>query len=353
MKYELDFENSFDKSMLFWLSRFIRSKLNTLSNSKVTSPQTLTTIIARLRVGVDSIDELKQLSKDARNIGLIGINTYINPLSKLYEYLSKMGFASLKEVDEEILIDFLASATSSLSDATKKNYRIALLGFFGFIDKNNGDDISGVAHRFGIELKNFQGKGRSGEKLPSYMAQAELKRFLEAIDTVDFGEKFTSRNRLLIKTILYSGMRVSEALQLKTKDVIKDGDTYVFKIKGKGNIERIAMIKVKYLISDMAKWLDSAMCDNNLLFCNKNRTTLSQSYVSKIMDKILGFANIRKEKNGAHMLRHTFATLLYQTYHDIVLIKEALGHASTNTSMIYTHFDKQRLKAASEVMDKL
>jgi integrase/recombinase XerD len=135
--------------------------------------------------------------------------------------------------------------------------------------------------------------------------------------------------------------------------VIKDGDTYVFKIKGKGNIERIAMIKVKYLISDMAKWLDSAMCDNNLLFCNKNRTTLSQSYVSKIMDKILGFANIRKEKNGAHMLRHTFATLLYQTYHDIVLIKEALGHASTNTSMIYTHFDKQRLKAASEVMDKL
>lgn len=55
----------------------------------------------------------------------------------------------MKEIDEEILQDFLITATSALSDATKKNYRIALITFFGYIDKQNGN-----LYRFDIELKN-------------------------------------------------------------------------------------------------------------------------------------------------------------------------------------------------------
>jgi len=353
MKYNLDFESSVSKSMLFWLGRFIRNKLNSLSNSKVTDSNQLASIIAKLRTGVTSIDELKQLSKDARNIGLIGVNTYINPLYKLYNYVDIMGFASLKEIDEEILIDFLASATSSLSDATKKNYRIAVIGFFAYIDKHNSiSDTNDTSYYFGCELKNWQGKGRSGEKLPSYMPKNELSKFLEAIDKVDFGIKFKYRNRLLIKVILYTGMRVSEALNIKKSEITREDGMYMFKIRGKGNIPRTAIIKDIYIENDLKAWLESSnLCEADLLFCNKNLTSLSQSYVSKIMGKILGYAGIKKEKNGAHMLRHTFATILYQNYRDIVLVKEALGHASTNTSMIYTHFDKERLKAAASALD--
>ena len=51
------------------------------------------------------------------------------------------------------------------------------------------------------------------------------------------------------------------------------------------------------------------------------------------------------------MLRHTFATMLYTKKHDLVLVQEALGHASLNTSRIYTHFDKERLMEAASVMD--
>lgn len=60
---------------------------------------------------------------------------------------------------------------------------------------------------------------------------------------------------------------------------------------------------------------------------------------------------IRKEKNGAHMLRHSFATLLYQKSEDLVLVQEALGHADLNTTRIYTHFDKKRLLEAASAMD--
>ena len=53
------------------------------------------------------------------------------------------------------------------------------------------------------------------------------------------------------------------------------------------------------------------------------------------------------------MLRHTFATLLYQKNRDLVLVQEALGHSDLNTSRIYTHFDKERLKIAADTMDDL
>jgi len=76
----------------------------------------------------------------------------------------------------------------------------------------------------------------------------------------------------------------------------------------------------------------------------------SQAYIDRIIEKILMSAGIRKEKNGAHMLRHSFATLLYQKHTDLVLVQEALGHEDISTSRIYTHFEKNRLKKAADIM---
>ena len=53
------------------------------------------------------------------------------------------------------------------------------------------------------------------------------------------------------------------------------------------------------------------------------------------------------------MLRHTFATLLYLKSKDLVLVQEALGHASLDTSRIYTHFDKDKLYKAASIMDDI
>ena len=349
MRYDLDFKSNFNDTLLFWIERFVRNKLTTLSNRQVTDKEKLASIIQQLVKGTKSIDELATIVKEARNIGLAGINTYFNPLLKLYNFIVTLGLASMKEIDEELLSDFLASETSSLSDASKKNHRIALLSLFSYIDKQNQNE-DGSSYLFKIELKNWGGlSGKSGTKLPSFMNKDEIDRFLNAIDTFEFSDNTSYRNRLILKIIIYTGVRVSEILNLKIKDIFKEDNVYLLQIRGKGNKPRVVMIKNSIIENDLRNWLDMRVCNSDLLVCNQKGERLTQAYISRIVENILISAGIRKEKNGAHMLRHSFATLLYAKHHDLILVQEALGHADINTSRIYTHFDKERLRKTTEI----
>lgn len=351
MKYPLDNKENFELSLLFWLTRYVKFKLSSLSNKELREPQILASVNYQLNREIKSIQTLDGLVKMARNSGLTGINTYFNPLKKIYETLCFYGLNSLKQIDEELISEILASCTGGLSDASKKNYRISAINFFAFLDKQNEED--GKAHIFDIELKNWGGvSGASGQKLPEFMNENEVKKFLNAIETAEFKSN-ENRNKLILKIIIFTGIRVSEALNLKRKDITEDNDLYVIRIRGKGNKYRIVMIKRHLVQNHLDAIAINYINKEGYLFINKKGTRLTQAYVSRIVEQILFKAGIRKEKNGAHMLRHTFATLLYKKQKDLVLVQEALGHASLNTSRIYTHFDNEKLKLAAQVAEDL
>lgn len=351
MKFPLDCKDSFENSFIFWLTRYVKFKLSSLSNKELRDPKALASVNFALSREIKNIEQLDGLVKSARNAGLTGINTYFNPLKKIYETMKFYELSSLKQIDEELLSEILASTTGGLSDASKKNYRISVINFFAFLDKQNEED--GKAHVFDINLKNWGGvSGNKGQKLPEFMGEEEVKKFLEAIEESDFKQN-SNRNKLIIKTIIFTGIRVSEALNLKKKDITEDGDLFIIRIRGKGNKYRIVMIK-RHIIEDHLNAIAiNYINKEGYLFINKKGTRLTQAYVSRIVEQILFKAGIRKEKNGAHMLRHTFATMLYKKQKDLVLVQEALGHASLNTSRIYTHFDSDKLKLAAKVAEDL
>ena len=351
MKFPLDCKDSFENSFIFWLTRYVKFKLSSLSNKELRDPKALASVNFALSREIKNIEQLDGLVKSARNAGLTGINTYFNPLKKIYETMKFYELSSLKQIDEELLSEILASTTGGLSDASKKNYRISVINFFAFLDKQNEED--GKAHVFDINLKNWGGvSGNKGQKLPEFMGEEEVKKFLEAIEESDFKQN-SNRNKLIIKTIIFTGIRVSEALNLKRKDITEDGDLFIIRIRGKGNKYRIVMIK-RHIIEDHLNAIAiNYINKEGYLFINKKGTRLTQAYVSRIVEQILFKAGIRKEKNGAHMLRHTFATMLYKKQKDLVLVQEALGHASLNTSRIYTHFDSDKLKLAAKVAENL
>ncbi len=353
MKYKLDCKQSAKQSLLFWLARFVKYKLTSLSNKELKDPKVLASVSFALTKGVTHIDELDGLVKTARNAGLTGINTYFNPLKKIYEILGYYELKSLTQIDEELISEVLASATGALSDASKKNYRIAAINFFDFVSRQNSD--GGRAHLYDITLKNWGGiTGLKGAKLPEFMSEDEVKRFLDGIEAAKFRTGAdTERNKLIIKIIIFTGIRVSEALNLKQKDISSDGDLYVLRIRGKGNKYRVVMIKKHLIDAHLSSLQTSYLNENNYLFVNKKGTPLTQAYISRIVSQILFKAGIKKEKNGAHMLRHTFATMLYKKQKDLILVQEALGHASLDTSRIYTHFDSEKLKLAAQVAEDL
>ncbi|BCJ01311.1 tyrosine recombinase XerH [Helicobacter pylori] len=354
MKHPLEELKDPIENLLLWIGRFLRYKCTSLSNSQVKDQNKVFECLNELNQAC-SASHLEKICKKARNAGLLGINTYALPLLKFYEYTKKISLKSLKSIDEVMLAEFLSVYTGGLSLATKKNYRIALLGLFSYIDKQNQDENE-KSYIYNITLKNISGVNQSaGNKLPTHLNNEELEKFLEGIDKIEMSAKVRARNRLLIKIIVFTGMRSNEALQLKMKDFTLENGCYTILIKGKGDKYRAVMLKAFHIESLLKEWLMERRLypvKNDLLFCNQKGSALTQAYLYKQVERIINFAGLRREKNGAHMLRHSFATLLYQKRHDLILVQEALGHASLNTSRIYTHFDKQRLEEAASIWEE-
>ncbi|GAA6950821.1 tyrosine recombinase XerH [Helicobacter pylori] len=354
MKHPLEELKDPTENLLLWIGRFLRYKCTSLSNSQVKDQNKVFECLNELNHACSS-SQLEKVCKKARNAGLLGINTYALPLLKFYEYTKKISLKSLKSIDEVLLAEFLSVYTGGLSLATKKNYRIALLGLFSYIDKQNQDENE-KSYIYNITLKNISGVNQSaGNKLPTHLNNEELEKFLEGIDKIEMSAKVRSRNRLLIKIIVFTGMRSNEALQLKIKDFTLENGCYTILIKGKGDKYRAVMLKAFHIESLLKEWLierELYPVKNDLLFCNQKGSALTQAYLYRQVERIINFAELRREKNGAHMLRHSFATLLYQKRHDLILVQEALGHASLNTSRIYTHFDKERLEEAASIWEE-
>ncbi len=355
MKHSLEELKDPTENLLLWIGRFLRYKCTSLSNSQVKDQNKVFECLNELDHAFVSSSQLEKVCKKARNAGLLGINTYALPLLKFYEYTKKISLKSLKNIDEVMLAEFLSIYTGGLSLATKKNYRIALLGLFSYIDKQNQDENE-KSYIYNITLKNISGVNQSaGNKLPTHLNNEELEKFLESIDKIEMSAKVRARNRLLIKIIVFTGMRSNEALQLKIKDFTLENGCYTILIKGKGDKYRAVMLKAFHIESLLKEWLmerELYPVKNDLLFCNQKGGALTQAYLYRQVERIINFAGLRREKNGAHMLRHSFATLLYQKRHDLILVQEALGHASLNTSRIYTHFDKQRLEEATSIWEE-
>ena len=129
---------------------------------------------------------------------------------------------------------------------------------------------------------------------------AKIDKFLNAIDTYEFSDNTSYRNRLILKIIIYTGIRVSEILNLKIKDIFKEDNVYLLQIKGKGNKPRVVMIKSSIIENDLKHWLDMRVCNSDLLVCNQKGEKLTQAYISRIVENILISVGIKRKKWGSY-----------------------------------------------------
>jgi len=154
------------------------------------------------------------------------------------------------------------------------------------------------------------------------------------------------REKVIIEILYGSGVRVSELVNIKIKDI--DFSSKTILIFGKGNKERIvpfgdyALEAINIYMDDARdKYLDGKSSD--YLIVGKNEEKLTTRRIEQIIDSLIKRTSI-KMNITPHMFRHTFATHLLDNGCDLIAVQELLGHESLSSTEIYTHVSNEHLR---------
>ena len=184
------------------------------------------------------------------------------------------------------------------------------------------------------------------KKLPAYVRETEMDRLF---DGDFFGEDYEGcRDRMILLTFYSTGIRLSELVGLKEKDV--DLDQMQLKVTGKRNKQRIIPYgdefgdSLRHYLAEresFAKQFSST--DTSLYLDLKTKQRMAPAKVRKLVKKYLSLVTTQ-QRNSPHVLRHTFATAMLNHQADLQSVKELLGHESLSTTEIYTHTTFEQLK---------
>ena len=176
-------------------------------------------------------------------------------------------------------------------------------------------------------------------KLPKVISKEKIKQMIESTDNI--------KHKLIIKLLYSTGLRLSELLNLKRKDI--DFDRNIIHIKsGKGKKDRITLIS-QYLRLDLLKYYSNYNFSTEYILEGRKGKYTKKS-VQKVLDNLGKKAKI---KVTPHMLRHSFATHLLEQGTDIRIIQKLLGHSNLNTTEIYTKVSNHNLLNIRNPLDNL
>ena len=171
------------------------------------------------------------------------------------------------------------------------------------------------------------------KKIPKAISKLQMEQIFINL----YNSKQTNKELyiLVLKLIYLSGLRISEALNLKWSDINhQDNSIYIF---GKGSKER----KV-YIIQDFLVLLKNLVKKNQFVFSLNNKKISARS-VNKFLENCYN-DSIIKDKLSSHVFRHSFATTMLENNADIRHIQKLLGHSSISTTEIYTKVAKSMKK---------
>lgn len=236
-----------------------------------------------------------------------------------------------------------------LSKSTKDAYMKAIKSYFTYITDNN-DEL----YTFDRYFRNIKQRDRSKqEEKMKYLTEDEIEKLLNTLERTKakIGDYNSYRNALLIKLMLYGGLRISEALSVRLDDfrVGQDEDMYLVSIYGKGEKEQTGYITKESIKDELEYFRDvAALGDEDFIMRTKNNTQLDRVSAATIINRIYTKAGIRK--SGAHILRHTLAMRLTQRDVNPIVIKKILRHSNIATTTVYA---KANQKSVVDALHKV
>jgi len=185
-----------------------------------------------------------------------------------------------------------------------------------------------------------------GKSLPKPLPVAAAKRLADADERAgETREAWILARDAAVMALLYgSGLRISEALGLKRRDVPRPGEGDVLVITGKGNKTRMVPVlqNVLALVADYVALCPHPLPPEGPIFVGARGGPLSPRIIQLAMERLRGALGL-PDSATPHALRHSFATHLLSRGGDLRAIQELLGHSSLSTTQVYTGIDTERL----------
>lgn len=250
-----------------------------------------------------------------RNYSQKTIKSYLVCLSDYFRYTKNI----VKNPDAGLIKEYLLEKHNrGQSSQTINLYLHAIKYFYREIFKNNAP----------IDIKF----AKTSNKLPVVLSKNEIEKIISSISN--------KKHQLLIALSYGAGFRVSEAVNLKIKDM--DLSELTVHLKGaKGNKDRLTIFpeRLRVGLAEIMALRDK----NDFVFASERGGSLTERSAQMIFENALKKCHINKEATF-HSLRHSFATHLLENGVDVRYVQELLGHANIRTTQIYTKVTNPSLK---------
>jgi len=267
------------------------------------------------------------------------IESYSLDLSGFLNFLRQAGIDQIAPVDPAVLLKHLISLRDNgLGPRSRARHLVTLRGFFRFLvhEKLLTHDPSRL-----IDMP------KSGLRLPDVLSFKDVEKLLNAPDPAKPKE---ARDAAMIELLYAAGLRVSELVGLKPRDVnLEAGFVRVF---GKGSKERVVPIGL-YAKEKVHTYLETfrplllKTYTSSYLFVGRAGKPLTRQGFWKLLRQYVQRAGIHKNVTP-HSLRHSFASHLLEGGADLRAVQIMLGHVDISTTQIYTHVARERLKRIHE-----
>lgn len=279
---------------------------------------------------LDFIDELKYEKKYSD----LTINGYLKDLNIFLEYLNDNNVKSYNDIeykDIRLYISYLYDL--KYANKTISRHISSLKSFFKYLKKENI-----IVNNPCVLISN----PKIQKRLPKFLNFDETEKLLNAFDNNNY---LGIRNNLILELLYSTGVRVSELVNIKIKDI--DLIEKNIRILGKGSKERIVYFG-NVCLNKINKYLKvsySLLNKDNIeyLLLSKTGKKINDREIRKVIDdasKIIGL----DIKISPHVLRHTFATHMLTDGADLRSVQELLGHENLSTTQIYTHLTNEKIR---------
>ncbi|MBO5306121.1 MAG: tyrosine recombinase XerC [Clostridia bacterium] len=250
----------------------------------------------------------------------------------------------VKSVSTEEIYSFLmyAGSTRGNQNAAKARKLSALKAFYRYLVSKK--------HYFEKDPTANIESPKKRQSLPKFLTLEESLALLDAVKN-DKESKTVTRDYAIITLFLNCGMRLSELVGIDLSDI--DRELRSLRVIGKGNKERIVYLNeacrdaLLAYIKHRAEQAQEEKLNTQALFLSSRHQRISVKTVQWMVYKYLDLAGLESKHFSVHKLRHTAATLMYQSGNvDVRVLKDILGHEQLNTTQIYTHVSNRSMEEA-------